>query len=236
MKKAFGFLFGLAFLVLSTGVTQAALTTIGTAQFGGIGTTYNLIWDDDNNGKSLVWLDYTHQATTRQNRVNWAVELNFPGSLTYNIDPGYTVNWGTNIWRLPATVDGPYVWDYTGKATAGYNITSSEMGHLYYTELGNLGYYSTTGVYQPGCGLKNKGEFKNLVESGYWSGTEYAHYPDIAWYFSMDYGYQGSNGGSGTDYGLAVREGQVSTVPVPGAFWLLGSGLIGIVDLSRRKG
>ncbi|MCP3874112.1 MAG: PEP-CTERM sorting domain-containing protein [Desulfobacteraceae bacterium] len=36
-------------------------------------------------------------------------------------------------------------------------------------------------------------------------------------------------------HGLAVRNGQVSTVPVPGTMILLGSDLLGLVGLNRRK-
>lgn len=76
----------------------------------------------------------------------WAAGLNGGGVLAYNINPGYTVTWNGN-WRLPTTVDGPWVWGYDGTTTAGYNITTSEMGHLFYTELGNQGYYNTSGEY-----------------------------------------------------------------------------------------
>jgi hypothetical protein len=132
-------------------------------------------------------------------------------------------------------VDGPYVFGYTGNITAGYNITSSEMGHLFYTELGNLGTYNTSGVSQPGYGLMKTGDFANLVNSWYWSGTGYADVSTYAWTFNMDLGYQYDRHKGFDLYGLAVRSGQVSTVPVPGAFWLLGSGLIGLVGLSRKR-
>ncbi|MFA5904067.1 MAG: hypothetical protein WC836_09005, partial [Desulfobacula sp.] len=211
---------------------SAALTTIGTAQFNGTGAEYNLIWDDNNNGNSVVWLDYTHGKAVWTDQKAWAAGLN--GALTYNT-PGYTVDFGVNSWRLPSTVDGPFVNGYTGTTTGGYNITSSEMGHLFYTELGNLGRYNTNGVSQSGYGLMKTGDFDNIVNSGYWSGTGYAAHPTYAWYFYMYLGYQDFIDKSGNAYGLAVRSGQVSTVPVPGAFWLLGSGLVGLVGLARKR-
>ncbi len=45
---------------------QAELMTIGTAAYGG--SDYNLIWDDNNNGNSVVWLDYTND------RTNWGAQ------------------------------------------------------------------------------------------------------------------------------------------------------------------
>ncbi|MCP3873898.1 MAG: VPLPA-CTERM sorting domain-containing protein [Desulfobacteraceae bacterium] len=34
---------------------------------------------------------------------------------------------------------------------------------------------------------------------------------------------------------MAVRCGQVSAIPVPGAVWLLGSGLFGLTGLRRKQ-
>lgn len=48
--------------MLSTSAPQATLTTIGTAQLGDSPGAYKIIWDDDNNGQSLVWLDVSGPA------------------------------------------------------------------------------------------------------------------------------------------------------------------------------
>ncbi len=150
---------------------QGGLITIGTATYSG--SNYNLIWDDDNNGNSVVWLDYTNRVRNWTNQNAWASGLN--GVLTYNIDPGYAITWAADDWRLPTTVDGQFEWGYDGTTTAGYNITTSEMGHLFYTELGNFGYYDTSGNFRSGnYGLLNTGDFQNLESSIYWSGTESA--------------------------------------------------------------
>jgi hypothetical protein len=36
-------------------------------------------------------------------------------------------------------------------------------------------------------------------------------------------------------YAWAVRSGDVATVPLPGAVWLFGSALVGLIGLKRRK-
>ena len=224
---------GLFFLCI-TGMANAGLAAIGTATYGG--SDYNLIWDDDNNGNSVIWLDYTNNETNWSAQNAWAAGLD--SSLSYNINFAYTVAWDDAAWRLPSTVNGPWVWGYDGTTTAGWNITTSEMGHLYYTELGNNGLYATDEAYlPPGWGLNNTGDFENLLESWYWSGTEYADNSDYAWGFLMYNGLQSNNEQPEDIFecGLAVRSGQVSAVPVPGAIYLLGSGLAGFVALGRRR-
>ncbi len=233
MKKIL-LLCGMLFLLLATGPANATLITIGTATYGG--SDYNLIWDDDNNGNSVIWLDYTHSKANWANQVDWASGLD--ASLTYNIDSAYSVTWDDAAWRLPTTVDGTYQYGYDGTTTAGYNITTSEMGHLYYEELGNLGVFNTSGNVQSGYGLTNTGDFDNLVASWYWSGTEYANNPVHAWNFFMDGGSQFTNFKNGDDYGLAVRSGQVSAVdpiPEPCTMLLLSMGLVSLAGYGRKK-
>ena len=229
MKVFKGMLTLLVVLLLSSSAL-ASLTVIGTATYAG--SNYKLIWDDNNNGNSVIWLDYTNTMATWSTQTAWAAGLH--SLLTYHIDAPYSVTWDGD-WRLPSTVDGEHGWGVDGTTTVGYNITTSEMGHLFYEEMGNLGYYDTSGNYpQPGWGLQNTGDFDNLISSHYWSDTRYADDSLNVWFFSMGSGEQLIYYESNNYYGLAVRGGQVSAVPIPGAVWLLGSGLLGIVGLKRK--
>ncbi len=203
-------------LLCVTGLAQASLTTIGTATYGGL--DYNLIWDKDNNGNSIVWLDYTNDAINWYSQKAWAAGLD--SSITYNIDPGcFTVAWDDAAWRLPST----------GSSNAGYDQTTSEMGDLFYNDLGLSGSSTTTTTAEQ----LNATNFDNLIAGQYWSGTEYSS--NSGWVFIMKNGYQGGDPKDNSHCGLAVRGGQVSAVPVPGAIWLLGSGLLGLLGIRRRR-
>ena len=212
---------GLLGLSLANGA-GAALMTVGTATYSG--TEYKLIYDND---LHISWLDYTKDSDVWQAQMNWASNLG--AILTVNLLPGYTStnNWATD-WRLPIT----------GNPQTGNNITTSEMGHLYYTELGNKDYYDINGHPQTGYGLVNTGNFDHLVSYVYWSSTEYAGDPSKAILFATNDGGQWAYGKDELlRMALAVRPGEVSAVPVPGAVWLVGSGLVGLASsrLKRKK-
>jgi hypothetical protein len=96
-------------------------------------------------------------------------------------------------------------------------------GELFYNELGG-----TAGSSIP------SGPFSNVQSYVYWSGTEYASSPGGAWYFGTDGGYQGSDDKYNQFYAWAVSPGQVNAVPVPGAVWLFGTGMLGLLGLKRR--
>lgn len=252
MKKGLTALIAGLTMLCMTGLAQATLTTIGTASYGG--ADYNLIYDDDDTGHGgggLVWLDYTHSFANWQSQVNWASGVG--SSLTVTLNSGYTTNidWTTG-WRLPVTVDGSYVCGYEGDPnndglytyTRGCNLANSEMGHLFYTELGNTGYQNTNGSYNttppaPDYFLQNTGDFDNLLAFWYWSGTEYAATPDYAWALFMDYGYQDHDFYKyDVGYGLAVRSGHVSTaapIPEPATMLLFSAGLAGLAALKRKR-
>lgn len=168
-------------------------------------------------------------------RMTWSGAMKWIAAMNASNDgAGYL---GYNNWRLPTTTDmgaSGYNFSYNG-TDGGYNSTGSEMSHLYYIELGNKSRYNTSGVAQLGYGLVNKGPFTNFQSMHYWSGTEYAPTPTVAWIFGTEYGLQYYQGKSHTAFALAVRSGQVAAVPVPAAAWLLGSGLLSLIGVARRK-
>lgn len=158
-------LLGLAMVLGLSVQSHATLTNIGTATYNS--SDYNLIYDDD---FGIVWLDYSNTPNEWGNQVVWAAGLNNVDALTYNLNPGITMNWAGD-WRLPTAMNQ----DESGRC-GGYNCTGSEMGHLYYIELGN----------QQGNPPHNTSLFTNLVTYYfYWSGTEYAANPDCAWDFNF---------------------------------------------------
>lgn len=147
---------------------------------------------------------------------------------------------GANNWRLPTVTDtGTPGCDYAVTGTeCGYNVnlSTSEMAHMFYSTLGNVGLFDTSGR-PTGCNcLTNTGPFANLKDWTYWSGTNYAPYPESdAWVFDFGNGGQDYFDKNDRDYAWAVSPGDsLAVVPVPGAVWMLGSAL-GVLGLVRRK-
>jgi hypothetical protein len=118
---------------------------------------------------------------------------------------------GSSQWALP-----------TSNAVLGDN-DGSQLGELFYDELGG-----TAGNSIP------SGPFSNLQAYMYWSGREYASNPLNAWDFVTGNGFQDHNIKHFLSLAWAVSPGQVSAVPVPGAVWLFGTGLLGLIGLKRR--
>jgi hypothetical protein len=233
-------------LVAASGAAQAALVDRG----GG------LIYDTDLNVTWLQDANYAHTsgyttalygsggvgAMTWNQATNWAANLSYYDSVR---------NVTYDDWRLPTVTDtGAPGCDYAYSGTdCGFNVntTASEMAHLFYDELGNTGFYDATGTPHYGNRLVNMGPFTNFPAATpgsfsvyewsllYWSGSETAPGANGAWYFNFGGGSQSQLGGNIGLYALAVRPGDVATVPVPAAAWLFGSGLLGLVGVFRRR-
>lgn len=206
-------LFAMSFSVIA----NAGLTMIGTATYNS--NKYNLIYENDS---GLIWLDYSNRAGGGwEDYIKWVSGLNASGVLTYNFNPGVSVSWEGD-WRLPKAVDGARHYGYDGSTTAGFNITNSELGHLYYKSLGNVGHYDAKGQKLPGWGsdagwgLKNKGPFTNLYPDSYWSNTEYLIYDQHAWSFSFAFGSQSNKAYKAFNAfsAIAVRPGKAVSAPV----------------------
>ena len=106
---------------------------------------------------------------------------------------------------------------------------------MFYNTLGNLGYYDVDGNLQDGYGFSNTANFENL-QSPYWSGSEYAPGSGFAWFF-IGTGQQGAAALTSGSYAWAVHSGDIGSavVPIPAAVWLMGSSLLGLIGITRRK-
>lgn len=159
---------------------------------------------------------------------------------------------GITGWRLPALIDtGAPGCDFAYSGTdCGYNVQTgsaattvySELASMFYETLGNPGDYDTSGN-PTGAGSFNTGPFVSLKtdDALYWVGTEYYDYPNTptAWNFYFGSGYQSASWIHGLYRSAwAVHDGDVGTqaaVPIPAAVWLFGSGLLGLIGISRRN-
>lgn len=185
-------------LLAISGAAQAALIDRG----GG------LIYDDDLN---VTWLSDANYAKTSgysaNGIMNWNQSITWAANLSY-YDSVRNVTY--TDWRLPFATN------------CTNTCPGSEMSHLFWNEFGGSeGWYGWTASssYQL---------FQNYSLFGdYWSGTGEA---TTAFYSNR--GTQMSSYKNNGMYALAVRNGDVATVvttvPAPGAFWLLGSGLLGL--------
>lgn len=145
------------------------------------------------------------------NLMDWSSAKDWAASLTIG---------GISGWRLPSAdvnADGTVV-DCTGGGAAG--CSDNEMGFLYWDE---------------GITTVDPVPFSDVRSGVYWSATESASDTGRAWAFGFNMGNQATNSKTGTNYAWAVRDGDISPVPVPAAVWFLASGLLGLAGISRRR-
>lgn len=177
---------------------------------------------------------------TVSGRMNWFGAKAWVNTLNYG---------GFDDWRLPTMIDtgAPGCnFSYSGTTDCGYNIhsTDSEAGHMYYANLGLNSWANPDGSVRNDYGIFGNGTtsgendiglVQSIQSAAWWLDEEDASNPKSAWYFNVKWGSQGAYNKNYMQYvAWAVRDGDVSAVPVPGAVWLFGSALFGFLGLKRR--
>lgn len=162
---------------------------------------------------------------------------------------------GKNSWRLPTMTsvhggtmlsttfsnNGTTDWGY-GATGIGWQTGSgeivSELGYMYYGNLGNLGSAAPNDadpgsiVPQPGGGFSNAGPFPNIIEapqSAYWTGVNFEPAVLYTWGINFDSGRQSDYIETNGLFAWAVLDGDIAPIPLPGAFWLFAAGIIGML-------
>lgn len=174
--------------------------------------------------------------------VTWLADANYARTSGYDADglmdrlsarawADSLIYGGYDDWRLPATPQpDPTCSSQMDSVSFGSNCTGSEMGHLFYRELGGAAGSSIQASSDPDGSL-----FVNLFPEYYWSATTYAPGPNYSWDFGFGDGLQRA-GNVSHAYAMAVRSGDVSVpsraeVPEPGTWVLLVSALAGVAVL-----
>ncbi|QOJ32390.1 MAG: DUF1566 domain-containing protein [Gammaproteobacteria bacterium] len=224
MNMRTGILTGAALSLLLASAAQAALVS----RLGG-----QAVYDTDFN---ITWLADANLATSNTFGVSGINDGGHMSWTTANewIAAMNTANYlGYSDWRLPTTPQpDPSCRTQSIGGSLGYNCTGSEMGHLFYGELGGVEYQSISMTHNDNLDL-----FSIIVPAPYWSGTSYAPISAQAWRFSFGDGLQATSLKyyAYAIHAWAVRDGDVGVIPIPGAVWLLGSAL-GVLGIARRRG
>ena len=222
--------------------TQAALVARGT----------DMVYDDVNN---ITWAAdanlFKTQAASNPVLVSQIIAANggvihdtpndydtVPNSGIYSLSTadfdtstGGMTWWGAQAWANNLTLGGYTDWSLptTVPAWYGINQTGSQLGDLFYNQLGGVADISITITHNANYNL-----FSNLQDYSYWSSSEFALGPNFAWIFDTYWGLQSNYNKVHYQVAWAVRPGDVAAVPLPCAVWLFLSGLIGFMSLKRR--
>ena len=205
----------LAPLVLALGlISGGAHAALQGRDLNGSPGSFEAYYDTDLN---ITWL----ANADANGLMSWGAANTWAANLSFT--DGVNVY---NNWRLPTALNQ----DGTGPC-GGLNCTGSEMGHLFYSELGG-----TAGQSILTSSDSDLAKFTNLQTNYYWSATEYAPDTGLAWTFRFGLGDQGG----ATKYilfdALAVSPGDVGAVPEAQTYALMLAGLGLIGWRARRRG
>ncbi len=165
-------------------------------------TDTNLMWIQDANYAFTSGYDADGKMY-RLDAMAWASTLGYAGH---------------NDWRIPSALNS----DGSGPCLV-FNCTDSEMGHLYYTELGNVAWGPPT----------NTGPFVNLQIDDYWYDTEYNAQYAVRFDFAM--GDQNLSSKNMYEYyALAVRDISIVPEPISSVLFIIGGATLGFRRFRKR--
>ena len=200
-----------------------------------------LIYDTD---LDITWLGFGNDAagsiydngsSTTDGRMslananNWAASVDYLGFTNWRLPTVFAVGADTSCDSIQYPGDGNFY---------NYNCTGSEMGHLFYNELGGVVDIANN------SSVFDETIFDGLLHNNYWSSTAagagcFLDNPNsCAWDFDFKNGVTEDYPVGFPFHALAVHEGDIGmldAVPIPPAVWLFCSGLIGLVIVARSK-
>ena len=138
---------------------------------------------------------------------------------------------GSSRWALPTTVNSQSSSGYPNGVGTNPSQNSSQLAQLFYGGLGQESGVSILSANNGNVALFNAGN-----SYLYWSDTESSADLSRAWIYNSYQGAQFTLAKNFNYYSATtLSPGDIGAVPVPGAMWLLGSGLMGLFGLRRRK-
>jgi hypothetical protein len=179
---------------------------------------FNVTWlADANYAKTSGYREtIVNGGMTQESAITWAANLSFT-------DSAHNVTYDN--WRLPSALSRD------GTQCLYYNCTNSEMGHMFYGELGGIARQSISSIHNENYAL-----FVNIEPYYYWSYDS----GSVCRNFNFKEGYQcdGSYFSNGFN-AWAVSDGNVGIAPVPEpSTWMLmltGFTLLGAATSRRRS-
>ncbi len=191
--------------------------------------------------------------------VTWLQDANYAKTSGYSV---HGMDWETanawadglvfrsyEDWRLPRITDILAQGCDNGFSgtDCGYNVNtnSSELAYMFHVNLKNSGKIDPNGNLIPGFnGIINSSfqnaahdnaviDFNNIYPGFYWSHNDYYPNSFFAMAYEMQIGYQGPIEKFIQTAAWALRDGDVTTVPIPSSIWLFASGLLGLVTSKK---